>query len=364
MNNIADLKPNWISSPSQTISDILRDKKIDLIDFEEQMDYPKNFIDSLLSDNAPITDEIASKLEKVLGASKNFWIRRENQYRNYLDQFDRIQIKRWIDELPLKEMLKNGWISEKPDIYQSSMDFLAVKDLQGLEQRYNEIAMSVNYRTSKTFSSKIGSLVAWIRQGELQAEKINCNEWNSYLFLKTLNELRTLTRQKQPQVFLPKLITECAKCGVAVSIVPNPNGSRVSGATKFINDKKALMILSFRYLSDDHFWFTFFHEAGHLIMNHNTDKMFIDVDNIVDLENGEEQEANIFAGEMLVPSRYHDRMRNLRSNKRKIIAFSQEIGVSPGIVIGQMQHHKIISHNYLNGYKRHYKWEDIFEGTT
>jgi len=288
-------------------------------------------------------------------------MRREEQYRQYLEKFEEIQNEKWIKELPLKDMIRYRWISDSSDVYKSCLDFFGVDNLDNWMKRYSELELNVNFRTSRAYKSNIASIATWIRQGELQANNIICDAWDPELFLETLYKLKPLTRSKRPQAFLPQLITECAKCGVAVSIVPSPSGARASGATKFINDKKALVVLSFRHLSDDHFWFTFFHEAGHLIMKHKSQNIFIDLERTSNTKNEEEREANIFAGELLISEKYRAQMKNLRGNKRKIISFSQDVGVSPGIVVGQMQHLGIIEHNYLNGYKRYFDWEDINE---
>lgn len=362
MNNIAEFCPNWISSPSQTIKDVLQEKQLTTGDFSRKMNFSEKFIISLLNDDENITVEVAERLETVLGGSKRFWINRENQYREYLEIFNKKQEDNWIKELPIKDMIKNGWISNTGNLFSSCLDFFGIRDLKSWRFICSEIIPNYNFRTSKSFNANIASLATWIRQGEIIANNIECKEWDSTLFLETLCELKSLTRLKRPQDFLPRLINECSKCGVAIAIVPNPNGSRASGATKFIDNDKALMILSFRFLSDDHFWFTFFHEAGHLIMQHKSRRVFIDIENETNFDTDEEKEANIFAQEMLVPETFRAQLYGLRSNKRRIISFSQEVGVSPGIVIGQMQHYGIIAHSYLNSYKRHFEWSDVFEG--
>lgn len=119
-----------------------------------------------------------------------------------------------------------------------------------------------------------------------------------------------------------------------------------------------MLLLSFRYLSDDHFWFTFFHEAGHIVL-HKSNAAFIE-DNSPDKNySNEEKEANIFAGEILIPHELQGELSRLRGNKRNIISFAMKAGVSPGIVVGQMQHRGIIDHKYLNSFKRRYDWNDI-----
>jgi Zn-dependent peptidase ImmA (M78 family) len=112
-------------------------------------------------------------------------------------------------------------------------------------------------------------------------------------------------------------------------------------------------MLSFRYLSDDHFWFTFFHEAGHLLL-HSQQSIFLESDDMaITLM---EQEANNFAAETLVPGDLRAEMLRLRMNPRDIIRFAVQTGISPGIVVGQLQHHKKIAYSRFNRLKRRYKW--------
>ncbi len=67
----------------------------------------------------------------------------------------------------------------------------------------------------------------------------------------------------------------CAAVGVAVVLVPELPGTRVSGATRWLTPGKALIQLSLRYKSDDQLWFTFFHEAAHVLLHGKRD-LFIE----------------------------------------------------------------------------------------
>ena len=145
---------------------------------------------------------------------------------------------------------------------------------------------------------------------------------------------------------------------MAVVISRTPFGCRASGATKFLDNDKAMLLLSFRYLSDDHFWFTFYHEAGHIVL-HKSKSPIIEENSSNKTYSEEEREANLFAGEVLIPHELQSELSRLRGNKRNIISFAMKAGVSPGIVVGQMQHRGIIDHKYLNSYKRRYDWEEI-----
>ena len=182
-----------------------------------------------------------------------------------------------------------------------------------------------------------------------------CAPWNAAGFQASLPKIRSLTRRKNPRVFVPKLREYCAEHGVAVAVVRAPTGCRASGATRFLSTGRALLLLSFRYLTDDHFWFTFFHESGHLLL-HGEQELFLEG---ADMQlAAKEQEANEFAARVLVPDELQSALRVLAPDWREVVRFAVQVGVSPGIIVGQMQHHGRIRRNQLNSLKRRYRWQE------
>lgn len=354
MNNIMSFEPNWISPPGDTIKDILEEQNITMTKFALQMGSSIEIINDLIVGHKSINQKIASKLEINLGVPEEFWLTREKQYRLH---FDKIQSenKTWLANLPFKFMNNNCWI-ENGDYLQSCLDFFNVPSVRKWKDKYESEIQALSFRTSQTINSDFASVAAWLRRGEIVANQIECKPWDKKIFETSLIEIKKLTRLKNPKDFLPKLVSICAEAGVAVAIVPTPPGCKASGATKFLNENKAILLLSFRYLTDDQFWFTFFHEAGHLILHKKTTHIELYKDVIV---NEQEYEANAFAAEFLVPYTYHNELKSLRSNQKKIIRLAGELGISAGIIIGQMQYLKIIDFKYLNSYKRRYNWEDI-----
>lgn len=362
MNRLAELNPNWSSSPGSTISDILKEKSISENEFATKMEVSISEVKSLLYGYNEIDETLANKLQNTLGASSSFWLNRENQYREVLNSFSSSEEdkKAWLKTLPIKDMLAFGWIKKSDDLTNECLKFFAAPNIEAWNINYGVSNGNPAFRISSKLESKSTSIATWLRKGELVAKNIKCKKWNKELFINKLDEIKTLTRQKDPKRFIPKLIEICADCGVAVAIVPTPSGCPASGATKFMSNDKALLLLSFRYLRDDNFWFTFFHEAGHLIL-HEKDRIHIEVTDKKKsyIDSDEELDANNFAAEVLVPYEYHIEMQNIRSNKRKLIAFASKMDVSPGIIVGQMQYNKFISYQYLNSYKRYFKWEEI-----
>jgi len=352
-----NFEPNWTSSPGNTILDILKLKNIELSEFAKKINESDDDILNLINGSIKINTKIASKLSIELGASPSFWINREKQYRDILNKRHPEMISKWIKSLPINDMIKYGWIKESNNLGKECLDYFGVNNVFEWNLKYPETT-NLSFRKTEAFKSDLASIFSWIRRGEILSKKYPNTAWNKDKFLESLDEIKKLTKEKNPKKFLPRLISICAESGVALTIVPTPRNCPVSGVVKFL-DNKALLQMSFRYLSDDQFWFTFFHEAAHLIL-HNPENPILELDK--EKENSvKELEANNFAAEVLIPYYLKDELYKIKSNKKKIVGLSMKAGVSPGIIVGQMQHLGIIKFEYLNGYKRRYKWSDINE---
>ena len=100
---------------------------------------------------------------------------------------------------------------------------------------------------------------------------------------------------------------------MAVVVEPELPESRINGAVRWISPDKALLQLSYRYKWFDVFWFSFFHEAGHLLKHGKRLSLAEDRPEDPELmpkaliEDGTqdpelEQEANDFARKALIPT--------------------------------------------------------------
>ncbi|WFU10351.1 ImmA/IrrE family metallo-endopeptidase [Rhizobium sp. CB3090] len=223
------------------------------------------------------------------------------------------------------------------------------------ESRYGRLIGNTDFRTSNTYSSTDEDTLLWLRRGELESDMINTRPWNPGNLEDRLEAIRKLSRVRHPQSFLPKLRTLCAEAGVALVIVRPPTGCKASGAARMVDPDKAMILLSFRYRSDDQFWFTVFHEIGHLVLHKaNT---FLDGDETP--FNDKEQEANEFAESCIIPGLRASEFERLTPDKDSVIRFSVSIGIAPGLTVGQMQHRDMIPKSKLNYLKRRWKWEEI-----
>lgn len=356
--NKVEFHPDWASAPGDTIIDILNDQGISEMELAQRIGYSQQALADLLQGRATITIATAQKLERVLGASMQFWMSRDFQYRRDAESLSSGD-QEWLAELPIGDMIRFGGLAPIPrpsEELAACLRYFGVLSVANWMEKYSYVLrqQQVAFRSSHSFDSRPASVVAWLRQGEIGAEAIECNEWDAGGFKKSLLAIRELTRQKDPKSFLPVLRKLCAENGVAIVVARAPSGCRASGATRFLRRDKALLMLSFRYLSDDQFWFTFFHEAGHLIL-HGENGFFLEGSGINMTQ--QESEANKFSQEVLIPPEWRASFLALRANTRDVIRFAVRLRISPGIVVGQMQFHGKINHTQLNRLKRRFKWE-------
>ncbi|HXI84443.1 MAG TPA: ImmA/IrrE family metallo-endopeptidase [Verrucomicrobiae bacterium] len=347
-------QPDWASAPGDTIADILAERDLSPAEFAQQIGQSLELAGELLSGHAKITTETAGQLETVLGASAAFWMARESQYQEDLARQE--PGAEWVRQFPVNDLVKFGWIEPvtgSADKLAACLRFFGVADVATWHAAYGDLLEMAAFRTSPAFVSHRGAVLAWLRQGEIESESIDCKPWSPGRFKEALSTIRSLTRKKDPNLFIPELRRICAACGVAAVVVRAPTGCRASGATRFLTPNKALLQLSFRHLSDDHFWFTFFHEAGHLLL-HGKDLLFLES---VDLAtNKAEEEANEFAGHILIDPKVREAFLRLRVDGREVIKFAKFVGVSPGIVVGQLQHYGRLKQHQLNSLKRRFTW--------
>ena len=351
MSTITDFNPDWLSSPGDTIKDILSEKGIHLNDLAEKMSISESVLDEIISGDKGINIDLAESFSQILGSTKDFWIRRDAQYQKRL----KAENQRWVENIPYSSMSKEGWVPKTrkfEEKLQNCLAFFKVDSVKAWHRDYNDLLYSVAFRTSRSFDSKLEPTVVWLQKGKIEAGYTNIR-WCKRTLKSNISDIRDLTLIKDPQIFLPKLKSILEKSGVLFSLVKCPDGCAANGAT-FFNQGNPVLLMSARYLSDDHFWFTLFHEIGHLLMHSEEGEIFIEGQC---QDSDEEIEANEFAQSIIIPEEYINEFKTLNAREwRKIPRFAAKAGISRGLLIGQMQFHGLIKMDQLNKFKVKYKW--------
>ncbi|MBB6475471.1 ImmA/IrrE family metallo-endopeptidase [Sphaerisporangium rubeum] len=324
--------------PGDTLRELLDERNMTQRDLATRLDMSPKHVNQLIQGLVPLSSDMAHRLELVTGTPARLWNRLEAEYRTALIRLrpglHTSEYMEWLQNQPVRELIKRGVLPDgKVDDHsriEQLLAFFAVANLEAWKELYG--APAVAFRKSTTLSSKAHALPAWLRMGELQAEEVVCDAYDARGLRRSLTELRALTL-RDPAVFKDQIQEICARCGVAVVFVDEIQGCRASGATLHRGAKK-IIILSSRYKTDDHFWFTLFHEIGH-VLNHQEEKVRIDVEGAQE-KDAKELEADAFASELLIPRDYVDELRTLKS-KVDVVRFADKIGIAPGIVVARLQ---------------------------
>jgi HTH-type transcriptional regulator/antitoxin HigA len=356
MGDVASFAPLWASPPGRTIQTRLDEIGLDVPAFAQRLGTSTELAQGLLDGEQVITIKIARRLAQVVGASVEFWVSRDCQYR---DDLVRIETDRWLGELPVREMARFGWITPEAD-WSSQVDeclaFFGVDDLESWRSTYEPILDDSRMRISEVAPASAPAVAAWLRKATREADSVTLAPWSSDVLHSSLDAIRALTRKKDPADFLPDLRKHLAAAGVALVVVQSLAGCPASGAARFVRPDRGMIVVSGRFLADDQFWFTVMHEIGHLLL-HRPDRAILDDPGSRDqVASPEEREANDFAAEVLVPAPVHAEVPAGKLTYRDVVRLGQLAGVSPGIVVGQLQHSGRITFGELNKAKRRYRW--------
>jgi HTH-type transcriptional regulator / antitoxin HigA len=354
MTDIA-FRANWASPPGETIRAVLHARGMSLDVFRLEIGLDESQTAALLAGLLPVTPVIAKGLEKSVGSSARFWLARQRQYRESLHELAAAEpeLNEWSASFPVKKMINAGWMPkpyEKGDVAFELLDYFDIGSVDEWRKRYPARLDLMRFRTSEAFQNDIPTTWAWIRRGELLAEDIECAKWDRNGFFSSLRELKPLSRIEDPNVFLPVLQRECAKHGVAVIVARGISGCAASGATMMLCQDKALLLLSARFLSDDQFWFSFFHEAGHLVLH--GDELHIEYEGAASPK--QEAEANLFAEKIILEPVGNAALNTIKVSPLSIARFARQCNVSAGIIVGQLQHKGRISTKLFNRFKTRY----------
>ncbi|SIT51346.1 Plasmid maintenance system antidote protein [Paraburkholderia piptadeniae] len=353
-----EFQPDYAVSPGEILGDELETRGMTQQELARRTGLTPKHIVSLVQAKSSITPETAIKLERALGMPADYWLNLESQYQEALARIDEeAKLEHdldWLKRIPIALMTKLNWVERRSDAKAQLVEVLRFFGIASVSQ-WDDMWPNLNVAYRQHNSQEIfpEAVSAWLRRGEIEASQIPCGPFEKAAFRDALDKIRLLTIER-PESFVPRMQELCAAAGVAVVFVPALPKTGVSGATRWLNANKAIIQLSLRYRTDDHLWFTFFHEAGHILL-HGKKELFLEGANGLDAS--KEAEANHFAEQELLPrSQFSAFIRRNQFNKASIASFAKEIGIAPGIVVGQLQHRQLLPRNHCNELKQTFRW--------
>lgn len=341
MNPIRAFQPDYISPPGETLADLLEQAGMTQTELAQRLGVSLKHINQVVKGAASISAELALGLEKVFGVSAAFWLNRESLYRADLARQDETRelasALEWAKPFPVRELRERGFIpsgSRGTDLVRDLLRFFGIAS----PELWSDPVVA--FRKSLRVESDAKALATWLRAGELEAATIDAKPFDSDRFHNALHEVRALTRL-DPSEWQPELVRTCAAAGVAVVVLEAFRGARANGATRWLSPTKALIQMSLRYRWEDIFWFSFFHEAAHVLL-HRKKQIFLE--GLEPARDDESQvleaEADRFAARILIPPEYESELRRLTLTD--VPDFAERLGIDAGIVIGRLQHDALI----------------------
>lgn len=348
-------QPDYAVPPGETLRDTLEELGMTQTELAVRTGLAAQTINRIVRGEQPVTSETASRLELATGVPAGLWNRLEANYKGQLARIaEREALKakwQWVNQFPIKELIRRELIEATDDKVETLRQVLGFFGVSGVES-WAEIwtAPDVKARRSRCFESHPAPTATWLREGEIRARDVRCAPYDAERFRRALSAIRSLTR-KPASEFVPQMRDLCAGAGVAFCMIPEYPKAPWSGATRWLSPGKALIMLSLRGKKDDKFWFTFFHEAAH-VLHDSKHGVFINNDRADDEC---EERANRFAANYLVPEKRQADLAGLRSIA-EVKALADELGIAPGIVVGQYQY-QTGDWKRFNGLKRTFAWK-------
>lgn len=346
--------PDFTVPPGHTLREVLDDRGMTQKDLSKRTEVTEKHITNIVKGEAPISPKFATELEKVLNISARFWLNLEANYQATLNGIRaQRELQNQINQLsryPYSEMANKGWVKKTRDKIERVSNLLSFFGVTSLNKV--KLMQEIAYRKARKRNASPEALSAWLRRGELSAQNIETKAYDKNNFIDALHEIKKLTADLPPD-FSNQVQKLCSNCGVAVVFVPHLKKTYVNGAARWLKPKKAIIQLSLRYKYEDIFWFTFFHEAAH-ILQHSKKEFYIDFKN--DKPDAIDQDADRFASDFLIPPpKYRGFLINNDYSANNVKSFARDLGISHAIVVGKLQHDGKIGQNQLNHLRGKFK---------
>jgi HTH-type transcriptional regulator / antitoxin HigA len=353
MNKQQQAELELLSPPGDTILETIEYLNIQQTELAQRMGITPSKLNDIIKAKEPITIATALKLELVLGIKATFWISRQNSYNQKLYRIQQYQELdnqlAWLKAIPVRVLQKFNYVPQLKGaaLVEAILQFFSVANPAQWQLIYVQKYANTNYKKSTLHAATLGSMATWLRIGELEAEKRSLAVYNKDEFKKVVQNLAKLVPNKSTS-YLPQIVQQCASAGVAVVYTPKIPKSPVSGAMRWHRGKPIIQLTD-RHCTNDQFWFSFFHEAGHLILHGKTDIFLEDFEG-AHYDAKKENEANNFAAKMLLKENV-DTLLQGDYSEFNIIKIAKLYNTHPAIIVGRLQRDGVIGYNRMNGLK-------------
>lgn len=343
--------PQSVSHPGVTLKEKLGELGMSQKEFAVRAGKPEQTIVKVINGESSLTPDMAVQFESVLHIPATFWLKRQQQYDEAVARLKRSEqlakAYTWARSFPFKKMTAFGWLPKQrhsDELAGLLLDFFSMSSPEAWEKYYLSEKLKVDFRISLAHYSEPYAISAWLRQGELDSLKLDASPYEKKKFMKSLPDIKRLMAD-HPEDFFSQLQNICLNVGVKVVYTPCLPKAPIHGSTRWLHDDTPLIQLSARYKQNDRFWFTFFHEAGHILMHGKKHISIESAQNKGEVDD-KELEANDFAVKWTFSEEEEQMVLAQGALKEcDIIEFARKFGTHPAMIIGRFHHNNILPYN-------------------
>lgn len=342
--------------PGEYLAEVVEELGVSQAELARRMGRPPQAINEIVLGKKALTPETAIQLENVTGVPARIWTSLEEEYRLALARRDENERRRedakLVDSDLYRAMVKLGCVEGTRDPLAKARALCKFFGTDSLSYVKDAKHVGYAFRLGDRDGASGFALAAWLRMAELEAKEMSPDPFDATGLQSVIEGLRSLTFEL-PSRWLPEARERLASVGVALAVIPHLPKTFVNGATFWPSPHKAVVALSLRGSWADIFWFTLFHELGHVLLHGKRDPH-------VSLRDTQEHEveADRFAVDRLIPRRaYEEFVFKQEFSTQAVEEFSKTVGIAPGVVVGRLQHDKLVPHDRLNELRERYRFE-------
>ena len=324
-------------------------------------------ISTVINGTNSISPSFARKLDIALGDESGTWSRRQAEYDEYeaeIEEKNNISEEEVCVFKGMKEVVEhflhlNIMHNHCGDIEKilQLRKVLCVNNLTFIPKITYNAAYRAQVRTSTNIDPYV--LFAWQRMCEIQTENAVIDaKFDSKKVIKSIPKIKEqmFESDSKPDRMIESLKSIFSKCGVAFEVVKHFRGAPVQGFIKKTDDGRVILCLTIRGKKADKFWFSLFHEIGHLLSGDFASR-FVDFDKVkADME----ERADSFACDTLIdPTRYKKFIESGKYRTLKYInSFADSIGVPNWVVIGRLHNDEWLDWSRFANQAPSFEWTD------
>lgn len=360
MERMNGLSLDFIIHPGETIKEILEERQMNQEELAIRTGFSPKHVSEVVNGKKGISPSFAKSLEYVFGIPASFWINLQGIYdKELLEYKEQVEIDENEVNIikQLKDLIK---YAEKLEIIKKTKNEISqiielrnICNVTNLTYINKLCTTAVAFRKSQTIETNLYVLYVWLRICEIIAEKSNVeNEYNEEKLRANIDNIKDCMFLEVNEA-MNELTKIFAECGIVFQVVENFTGAPVQGFIKKSNNR-IILSMTIRGAFADIFWFTLFHEIGHLLNGDIGNSNFIDFTNA---KSNMEDLADEFAREALIAQEDFDNFI-IRQNltEMDVINFAKQQKVQPFIVAGRIQKEKN-NFRIFSNLKVKYKWK-------